>query len=368
MKIGFDAKRAYFNRSGLGNYSRNIILALNRFYPENQYFLFTPPSDGKLFSEGKSQSISPQGFYANFPSLWRYRGLGKTAQKYDLDIFHGLSNELPRDVKCTKAKSIVSIHDAIFMRFPKWYKWHDRWFYEQKTAFACKHSDVIVAVSQQTKEDLMRFFKVKESKIKVIYQPCNPLFEQEITEEQKQKVSEKLQLPDNFGLMVGNIEERKNHLNVIKAIHNQKIDIPLVIVGRNSDYALNLKKYIAENNIQNIHFQHNTSQEDLPAVYSLAKILIYPSFFEGFGIPIAEALWCGTPVITSNVSCFEETAGDAALFIDPYSEKDIALAISTIMENETERTAMIEKGKAYVNKFSAKAVSAEMMKLYSELC
>ena len=367
MKIGFEAKRAFFNRSGLGNYSRNILWALNRYYPDNQYFFFTPPTDCKLFPDGKPQLISPQGFYANFPSLWRYRGLGKTAQKYELDIFHGLSNELPRDVKQAKAKTVVSIHDTIFMRFPQWYKWHDRWLYEQKTAFACKNSDVIIAVSQQTKEDIMRFFKVKEAKIKVIYQPCNPVFERKIAEEEKQNVKKKLHLPDNFLLMVGNIEERKNHLNVIKAIHNHRIDVPLVIVGRNSDYALRLKKHIAQNNIKNIHFQHNTQSEDLPALYALGKIFVYPSFFEGFGIPIAEALWCGTPVITSTVSCFQETAGDAALFIDPHQPDEIAQAIRTILENENERNAMINRGLTYVNKFSAETVSAEIMNLYSGL-
>jgi glycosyltransferase involved in cell wall biosynthesis len=367
MKIGFEAKRAFFNRSGLGNYSRNLILALNQFYADNQYFLFSPPTDEELFPQGKPYLITPQGLASVFPSLWRYQGLGKTAAQYDLDIFHGLSNELPRDVKRTKAKSVVTIHDVIFMRFPQWYKWHDRRFYEQKTAFACENSDAIIAVSGQTKEDLMHFFKVKESKIKVIQQPCNPVFEQIISEEKKQNVKEKFQLPNRFVLMVGNIEERKNYLNVIKALHNNTIAIPLVIVGRKSDYALQLKKYIAQNNIQNIHFQHDIASDDLPAIYDLAEIFIYPSFFEGFGIPIAESLWCGTPVITSNISCLKETAGDAALFIDPRSEAEIACAIRMLFDDEKLRLAMREKTRAQANRFSAKSVSAELMKLYSEL-
>jgi glycosyltransferase involved in cell wall biosynthesis len=214
----------------------------------------------------------------------------------------------------------------------------------------------------------MQFFKVDAAKIKVIYQPCNLIFEQPVSEEQKQKVKTKLQLPNEFVLMVGNIEERKNHLNVIKALHHNKIDIPLVIVGRNSNYALQIKKFIAEKNIQNVYFQHNAALEDLPAVYTLASIFVYPSFFEGFGIPIAEALWCGTPVITSKVSCFRETAGGTALFIDPHSEGEIAQAIRIVLENERKRTQMSEDGGNYVKRFSAKSVSAEMMKLYKQLC
>ena len=367
MRIGFEAKRAFFNRSGLGNYSRNMIAALNRFYPDNQYFLFTPPNDGELFPEGMPHQVSPQGFAAVFPALWRYNGLGKTAETHRLDIFHGLSNELPRDIKQAKTKSVVTVHDTIFMRFPQWYKWHDRWLYRQKTAFACEHSDAIVAVSEQTKEDLMRFFRVKETKISVIYQPCRPAFEQTVAEEQKQILRAKLQLPSRFVLMVGNIEERKNHLNVIKAIHNHNIAIPLVIVGRNSAYALHLKKYIARQNIQDVYFLHDIDSEVLPALYALATIFVYPSFFEGFGIPIAESLWSKTPVITSCLPCFQETAGDAALFINPYSEEEMAQAIGSVMGNETLQRQMAEKGWAHVNKFSAKVVSEETMKLYKEL-
>jgi len=368
MRIGFEAKRAFFNRSGLGNYSRNIIGALNHFYTDNQYFLFSPPNDGMLFPAGIPQKVSPQGFSAVFPAVWRYSGLGKTAEKYNLDIFHGLSSELPRDVKQAKAKSVVTVHDTIFMRFPAWYKWHDRYFYRQKTAFACKNADLVIAVSEQTKQDLMQFFGVKENKIEVVYQPCNPIFEQPVSEEEKQQVKEKWQLPDNFLLMVGNIEERKNHLNVINALHHNKIDVPLVIVGRNSDYALQIKKYITQNKIQNIHFQHNIPSEDLPVLYALAKIFIYPSFFEGFGIPIAEALWSGTPVITSNVSCFAETAGDAALYVQPHSETEIAAAIRTVLGDRQLQNEMIEKGRTHVNRFSGKAVSAAMIKLYTALC
>jgi len=366
MRIGFDAKRVFFNQSGLGNYGRNILSALFEYYPQNECFLFTPNTDKKLFPAEKPKIITPHGLFSMFPSLWRYLGIGHDAKKHNLDIYHGLSNELPRDIKTLKTKSIVTIHDTIFMRYPQWYKWHDRLFYEQKTAFACKNSEAIIAVSEQTRNDLIHYFKVEEEKIRVIYQPCNSIFATQPTEQQKKEVKEKLNLPDEFILMVGNIEERKNHLNVIKAIHNHKIDIPLVIVGRNSDYAVHLKKHIAQNNIKNIHFQHNALSEDLPALYALATIFVYPSFFEGFGIPIAESLWCKTPVITSNVSCFQETAGDAALFINPHSEEEIAQAINSVIGNEKLQTQMAEKGWAHVNKFSAKTVSAEMMKLYND--
>ena len=366
LRIGFEAKRAFFNGSGLGNYCRNIILALNRFYPNNKHFLFTPPCDGELFPEGKSDRIFPRGAERVFSSYWRHFKLGTTAQNHGLDVFHGLSNELPRDVLQTNATKIVTVHDAIFMRFPQWYKWHDRWLYEQKVSFACQISHAVVAVSEQTKADLIEFFGVREEKIRVIYQPCHPIFEEAVTEEQKTAVKAKHQLPDRFVLMLSNIEERKNHLNAIKAIHYHEIDVPLVIVGRDSTYASHLKKYVAQHGLEHIHFHHDVSSADLPALYSLASIFLYPSFFEGFGIPIVESLWCGTPVIASNTSCFRETAGDAALFVDPHSVGEIAQAIKTLLSNERLQAQMVEYGKTHINRFSAEKIARQLNDIYRQ--
>ena len=367
MRIGFDAKRIFFNQSGLGNYGRNILSALLRYYPDNEYFLFTPSTDKKLFPTEKSNVITPQGFYALFPSLWRYGRIGHDAKSLNLNIYHGLSNELPRDITSSKAKSIVTVHDTIFMRYPQWYKWHDRQFYKQKTEFACKTADVIIAVSCQTKEDLMHYFKVKEEKIQVIYQPCNAVFSVKPTEEQKKNVKKKLNLPDSFILMVGNIEERKNIKTVMYAIQNQHITTPLVIVGRENGYAVELKKEIEQKNIKNVRFCHDVCHLDLPTVYSLSSVFIYPSFFEGFGIPIIEALSCGVPVITSNTSCFEETGGEAVLYVNPNNEEEISQTIYNLLNDNELQKKLIEKGKAQIKKFSPDVIAEEVINLYKNV-
>ncbi|MDR1459417.1 MAG: glycosyltransferase family 4 protein [Bacteroidales bacterium] len=367
MRIGFDAKRIFFNHSGLGNYGRNIFTALRNSCPDNDYFLFTPPINGNVVSIEQSKIIMPRGFYALFSSLWKYQHIGHDAKKYNLDIYHGLSNELPRDIDTSGAKRVVTIHDTIFMRYPQWYKWHDRMIYKQKTAFACKKADVIIAASQQTKADLMRFFKVEEEKIQVIYQPCNAVFSTKPTEQQKQEIKKKLNLPDLFILMVGNIEKRKNIINVINAIQYRDVSIPLVIVGKENRYALELKNQITQRKLKNIFFCHNVSSSDLPVVYALANMFIYPSFFEGFGIPIIEAMSCETSVITSNTSCFKETGGNAVLYVNPNSEEEIAQAIYVILNDDELRKNLIQKGKEQIKKFKPDVIAEKIMDLYRRI-
>ncbi|MDR1879025.1 MAG: glycosyltransferase family 4 protein [Bacteroidales bacterium] len=367
MRIGFDAKRIFFNRSGLGNYGRNILSTFFDLYPENDYFLFTPDTDGMLFSKGLSKTVIPKGIYNLFPSWWRYSRIGHDARAYNLDVYHGLSNELPCDIDKSRAKLVVSVHDTIFMRYPQWYKWHDSMVYRQKTAFVCKKADAIIAVSRQTKDDLIRFFGAKEEKIHVIYQSCDAVFADRPSPQQQKELQEKLQLPDSFMLMVGNIEPRKNILNVIKATQYSYINMPLVIVGRNNAYACELKKQIVRDKLKNIYFYHDVCSWDLPCFYTLASVFVYPSFFEGFGIPILEALSCLTPVITANTSSLQETGGEAAVYVDPNSVEDIAQAIYRVLNDNELRKNNIEKGKEQIKKFAPNIIAKEIMNIYKQL-
>jgi len=367
MRIGFDAKRIFFNHSGLGNYGRNILSALFEHSPTDEYFLFSPKTSTKLFPKEWTNMVFPQGIYTLFPFLWRNNRIGHDAKKYNLDIYHGLSNELPRDILSSKAKSVVTVHDVIFMRYPQWYKWHDRMIYRQKTEFACQTANAVIATSHQTKQDLIHFLHLPEEKIHVIYQPCNAAFSVKPTQEQQKEIAKKYNLPNQFVLMVGNIEPRKNILKVIQAIHNHAIDTPLVIVGKDNNYAKELKNFVHQKHVKNVYFCHNVCFSDLPTIYSLANVLIYPSFFEGFGIPVIEALSCGIPVITSNVSCLMETAGDAALYVKPDSVDDIGEAIKTVLDDSSLRANLVQKGKEQLQKFAPKTIAKEIMDLYQNI-
>lgn len=365
MKIGFDAKRAFSNKSGLGNYSRDVISALIDYYPENEYFLFTPNTNTELLEKQHLNNvICPQ---KNTPaSYWRSIKMSHDIKANKIDIFHGLSNELPLNIKRVKAKKVVTIHDLIFLRLPKLYKFIDRQIYNFKFKRACQNADKIIAISHQTKEDIIHYYKIPESKIEVIYQTCNPIFKQRFDDEIKEKTKIKFQLPQNFILNVGTIEKRKNALTVIKAIQN--VDISLVIIGKETEYAKEVKSYIHKNGLQNkVKILNNVNIQELACIYQLSKIFIYPSIYEGFGIPILEAFFSGVPVITGNTGATAEAGGEAAIKTNPLDYKMLEEQIVYLLENDNIREKLILKGFERAKLFEKETVTENLMNFYKKL-
>ncbi len=178
MKIGFDAKRAFLNTSGLGNYSRTTLNALSKYHADNDYFLYTPEAKiGMLGNQDKFQIIAPPKSYSNLKkAYWRTFQLSKELEKAKLNVFHGLSNELPRGIHKTQIPSVVTIHDLIFIRYPRFYKPFDRTIYFNKVRYACSAATRILAISEQTKQDIIAFIGTKPEKIEVIHQAISPLF------------------------------------------------------------------------------------------------------------------------------------------------------------------------------------------------
>ena len=370
MRIGFDAKRAFFNHSGLGNYSRTLISQMCRLFPENEYFLFSPKKkpDPGFDPPANTITVAPETFpYKNFPSLWRSVYMGTEILNRKIQIFHGLSNELPLNIKKSNARSVVTIHDLIFLRYPDLYKSTDRYLYEKKFRQSCRNADAIVAISGQTKRDIMLFCGINPDKIHVIYQDCNPAYYTRTSEEVKDSVRKKYALPGNYLLYVGTIEERKNLLQLIKARHQYKIPLPLVVVGRQTPYYEKVRDYILRYNIKDVFFLKNIQQSELPAIYQMSEMLVYPSSFEGFGIPILEALNSGVPVITGTGGCMQETGGKHSIYVDPKQLADIAESIFLVMNDPEQRKIMIEEGYKHALQFREEHTSNEMMKLYLEL-
>ncbi len=369
MRIGFDAKRAFLNKSGLGNYSRDLIRSLHNYYPENDYFLFTPkPETNLLEPEYRKNIITPSGINKNFSSLWRSFKMGNDIEKCKMDIYHGLSNELPRNINKTKAAKIVTIHDLIFIKYPQLYKATDRLIYKIKFKNSCIEADKIIAISEQTKADIIRYFKIPENKISVIYQGCNPIFYEKVNKESLEKTKKKFSLPDNFILTVGTIEQRKNALNVVKALYYYNLDIPYVLIGRKTSYLKKILKYASEHNIsKQIIIPENINNENLRDIYQLSSIFAYPSIYEGFGIPVLEAQNSGIPVITSEYGSTVEAAGKGALLVNPLDPKSIGSAIKELLENSETRKNLIDKAYENVKKFRQEEMSDKIIKLYESL-
>ncbi len=238
----------------------------------------------------------------------------------------------------------------------------------------------MIAISKQTKQDLLDFYQTPADKVTVCYQACNPAFIKTSTQADKDRVKKIYNLPDQFFLYVGSVIERKNLLGICKAIFllRNEVDVPLVVIGDGKAYKQKVKDYIRQNGLEKkvIFLSENTSgvpssvfktAVDFPDIYQSALAMIYPSFFEGFGIPVLEALWSRLPVITSGVSCLPETGGDAAYYVDPNSAGEIAEAMRKIYNDEALREEMKEKGWAHAQRFNPQKSAAAVMAVYREL-
>ncbi len=367
MRIGFDAKRAFLNASGLGNYSRNTINALHQYNPENQLILFTPEIKNELFSNySQFEVVSPQNrMFRIYSSFWRNFMVSRELKTRGIDIFHGLSNELPKGIHKTEIPSVVTIHDLIFIRFPEFYKAIDSKIYFSKVKYACSSAQKIIAISEQTRDDIIRFFHVDSNKIEVVYQSVSPVFFERGNSE---TLRSKYNLKKQFILSVGTHEPRKNQLSLLKAIKSEKLDIQVVFVGKHTSYTKKMNRFISENKMEDqVNFLNGISENDLAGLYRLATLSVYISFFEGFGLPVIESMASGCPVITSNVSCLPETAGGAAVLCAPNDTNDLGKQIKSLLENEINRMGLVEQGLERAKIFHPEHYSKKMISLYNEI-
>lgn len=375
MKIAFDAKRAAQNRTGLGNYSRFVIEGLSRYYPQNKYLLYTPSERKARLLDNLSQRQNciirypDKAIWKSLSSLWRISAIKSQLQNDCPAIFHGLSNELPLGIERLKEiKNIVTIHDLIFLRYPNFYSSIDRNIYTYKFHRACRIADSIIAVSECTKRDIIHYFNIPAEKINVIYQGCDESFLYPADSALKVEARRLYSLPEKYLLYVGSIESRKNLLLIIKALTKASCDLPLVAIGKHTPYADTVLQYARENGLSDrLRMLHNVSFSYFPAIYQMASLFIYPSFFEGFGIPILEALNSRIPVIGATGSCLEEAGGESSIYINPEDEQELADAIDRVMGNPALQQEMIEKGIDYAARFGQEILTRQMMEHYLSL-
>ena len=377
MKIGFDAKRAAQNRTGLGNYSRFVIRILSQQEAENEYHLYVhnpkrTPFLADIPTLGRLKLHFPKTWlWLKLRILWRLWGMTDDMKHDGIDIYHGLSNELPMNIKGSGIKSVVTIHDLIFRRYPQYYNSIDRQLYDFKFYHACMEADHIIAVSEFTKREIMHYYGIDAERISVVYQGCDPAFGQEVAAEKLKDVSLRYNLPERYLLYVGTIEERKNLLLAIKALARIDERIKLVAVGRKTKYMDRLKEYIRQSGKQGLDedviFLHNVPFADLPAIYHLATTFVYPSRIEGFGIPMLEAISAGIPAIGCTGSCLEEAGGEGSIYVAPDDDAAMAEAILNTFHNNELRERMVAMGREYALKFSDKRLCQDVMRVYTNL-
>ncbi len=382
MNIGYDGKRAFQNKTGLGNYIRSLMAILTQHYPGNQYTLFAPEKtdlfDVTAFNNVKA--VFPETLAGkHFQGWWRRNGMVKAIARAGVDIYHGVSNELPLHIERTGIKTVVTVHDIIFERFPETYHFDERYVHRWKIKQACKVANAVIAISKQTKDDLINFYGVPENKIFISYQSCNPIFQQPISNDYKAIVKKRYQLPDRYFLFVSSIAPRKNLIAICRAmiLLKDKINIPLVVIGNGKNEKEEVKKLMQDNGIAGRLILLNemaaskesafTTAADFPAIYQQALALIYPSVFEGFGAPLLEAMWSGLPVISSNTSSLPEVAGDAALYFSPHDYELLAQHMLNIALNNSVTTVLRSKGFEQAQHFTTQKYADSIMSVYHQI-
>lgn len=372
MVIGYDGKRTVKNNTGLGNYSRLLIELLAERYPGNRYVAYTPsmsenPRIKPLLDLANVEFHTPdKGVWRALSGLWRVKG-GVTSQatRDGIDLFHGLSGELPLDIARLGKPSVVTIHDVIFRHFPECYAAIDRKIYDYKFAKAVRAATRVIAISECTARDVERFYGVDPSKISIVYQGCASQFHRIPATEEIAAVRNRYGIEGPYVVAVGTVERRKNQMLAVKGLINLPRELSLVIVGRRTDYAAELDSFIAANGLgAMVRFIDNAPFGDLPALYAGAVCSSYTSRFEGFGIPVIESLYSGTPPVVATGSCLEEAGGPAVPAVDPDDDQAWSDAVTTFHTDAAQRRRVAAAGREYVGRFNDADMARQTMEVY----
>lgn len=375
MNIAFDAKRITNNATGLGNYSRFVLEALTEYRPENRYLLYSP-SIGRpelyreLLEHRSVQLHTPHRALAFLGgSLWRNYSIPRLVREAKVDLFHGLSNELPLGLyRAQRVGTVVTIHDLAFIRYPQYYKPIDRLLYRRKYGASARAADHVITVSEQTRRDVIDIFGVEEERVTTVYQGCSERFAQ-IQPEEVAAARQALRLPQRYMLFVGSIEERKNLLLAVEALAQlQDKELHLVAVGRRTPYVQQVLDRARRLGVTSrLQLLHQVGATYLPGIYGGAEVFVYPSRFEGFGIPIIEALNAGIPVIGATGSCLEEAGGPTSLYTDPDNADMLASLIDRVLIDISLRRLMIDEGRSYVERFTPKRIARDLSQVYEQV-
>ena len=352
----------------MGNYGRTLVNDIVAVNHDSWKFRLYAPDPGrsdlreKVLPSPRVSFSYPQVNFGFQRSLWRIgQGIVRDMQRDGVQLFHGLTGELPRGLKASGIKGVVTIHDLIFLRHPEYYHWLDAKLYAWKFRYTCREAERIIAISERTKQDVMELGGVPKEKIQVVYQSCAPRFAQQSKEEDVRRVKQKFGLPQRFLLSVGTIEERKNLLLAIRALAGLPSDIHLVAVGRQTGYVRQFPQS------DRVHLLSGVTDEELRALYQLAEVFVYPSRYEGFGIPIIEAIHSGLPVVACTGSCLEEAGGPDSLYTDPDAVDDFSHAVRQVLAGAEGRKERIRRCQEYVRRFEGQDVAGQVMRIYQDL-
>jgi glycosyltransferase involved in cell wall biosynthesis len=376
--IGIDTRFALKKRRGIGNYTLNLVHQLAKIDKKNQYILYTDKPDyDNLLPNNYNFKVKPL-FPVNY-LLWEQKTLPEQLIKDGVNIVHCTANTTPILIN-KKIKLITTVHDVMFLKnvnvLPQsdiLYQRLGRTYRSLVIKKTINLSSKIITVSKYSKSDILQHFPdVQEELIQITYESADSAFEILETEHVNETIRDKLNINNKYLLTLGGTDPRKNTKLVIKAFAKMKqekeIDLNLVIVGIPNWKETEFYKLVCSLKLEKeIKFTDFISQNELVCLYNYATLFLYPSLYEGFGIPPLEAMACGTPVITSNTTSIPEIVGDAALQINPNSQEELEAAIIKLLRDDSLRNELIKRGFTRAKQFSWRKMAEETLDIYKSV-
>lgn len=377
MRIGIEAKVLTSRPSGIGRYAINLVRSLLKTLPEEDHTLEIVLFTGPQTARGVLNTFSGpyrEHFCATQSSLLRSLfSLPYGIVQHKINVFHGLDHVgLPLFVK--RGIYVITVHDVIPLLFPQLFTLKHRLIARAGLARVAQQADMVIVPSYAVQQDVQQYLHIDADRVVVIPEGCEPQFRPLTDPEHLHRVRTKYGLPPLYILCLGTLEPRKNITTLLHAfarfrstLHGEPV-LHLVVAGARGWREQAIFQAVQRLGLeQAVYFPGFIDDEDLPAVYGGALCFVFPSLYEGFGLPILEAMGCGTPVITSNTSAMPEVAGDAALLVDPYDVEGIATAMATVAHSASLRECLRQKGLARAQRFSWEATARQTLDLYIAL-
>ena len=369
MRIGINA-RYIQSPYGIATYLLNLILNLKKIDNKNEYVLFFSgdrPIPEVILGAGFDYDISKIPTSNQILKLlWPHLYLPYVIKKNKIDLFHESSFIAPVFKRCP---TVITVYDIAYLYIPSCFTYRQKLYFRSLLSGSIKRSDLIIAISENTKKDIINNFAVSPDKVQLVYGGVDETFRPFEDREELERIRKVYKIKGDFILSVSGITPRKNFIRLIKAFKllkdQRKIDAQLVVVGGKGWSYEGVFREVALSGLEEeVIFCGYVPKEHLLCLYNMADVFVFPSLYEGFGLPILEAMACATPVVASNASSMPEVCGEAALMVDPHNIEELASAISEVRDNVYLRQALVEKGLEQVNKFSWKKTAEETLAAY----
>lgn len=367
VRIAIDARK--YRDFGIGTYIRNLIRELARIDTTTEYVLLCKPQDRDELAV--APNFRPVIETALPYSVAEQIRIPMALRRERIDLFHAPHYVLPLLINC---RSVVTIHDTIHLMFPQYLPGRMAYTYARASLWIATHrSNRVLTVSETSKSDILRRFRIPADKVTVVYNAIDDRLSREPSEEEFERVRARYQLRDPFALYVGNIKPHKNLERLIDAFDRLRRQpgfeaLKLIIIGDEISKYQGLRRAVHEHKLhKHVRFLGFVPVQTLSVLYRLAGVFVFPSLYEGFGLPPLEAMASGTPVVTSNVSSLPEVVGDAAVLVDPYDPDSIADGMRTVLTDEALRACLRERGLARVREYSWERSVAQIRGVYEEV-